>query len=218
MGDAAPDLVREPDLARFDRVERVVHWVTATLFVAVDAAPARRSTSAPQPRWSAAASSCARCTCSPASRSRSRCSSRSSELGSRAAPRPRPHQPLDPGRPRWLRRRPRYARLGKFNPGQKLNATFLGAGDLVMLGTGTIMKWFDPFPIDWRTGATFVHDWVALGIWIAVDRPRRVRVARSGRARARCVAARSAPAGRARSAPAGTRRPPGSLRSGEAPR
>jgi formate dehydrogenase subunit gamma len=30
------------------------------------------------------------------------------------------------------------------------------------------MKWFEPFPLDWRTGATFVHDWFALGIWIAV--------------------------------------------------
>ena len=30
------------------------------------------------------------------------------------------------------------------------------------------MKWFEPFPLDWRTGATFVHDWFALGIWVAV--------------------------------------------------
>ena len=30
------------------------------------------------------------------------------------------------------------------------------------------MKWFDLFPLDWRTGATFVHDWFALGIWVAV--------------------------------------------------
>jgi formate dehydrogenase subunit gamma len=37
-----------------------------------------------------------------------------------------------------------------------------------MLGTGIIMKWFEPFPLSWRTGATFVHDWVALGVWIAV--------------------------------------------------
>ena len=60
------------------------------------------------------------------------------------------------------------ARLGKFNAGQKLNATFLGAAIFIMLGTGSIMKWFDPFPISWRTGATFVHDWVALGVWLAV--------------------------------------------------
>jgi formate dehydrogenase subunit gamma len=30
------------------------------------------------------------------------------------------------------------------------------------------MRWFEPFPDAWRTGATFVHDWFALGIWIAV--------------------------------------------------
>ena len=30
------------------------------------------------------------------------------------------------------------------------------------------MKWFEPFPLDVRTGATFVHDWFAFFIWIAV--------------------------------------------------
>jgi formate dehydrogenase subunit gamma len=69
----------------------------------------------------------------------------------------------------WLRRRTRdTARLGKFNPGQKLNATFLGASIVLMLGSGSIMKWFSAFPLSWRTGATFVHDWFALGIWVAV--------------------------------------------------
>jgi len=69
----------------------------------------------------------------------------------------------------WLRRRTRdTARLGKFNPGQKLNATFLGASIVLMLGSGSIMKWFGAFPLSWRTGATFVHDWVALGVWLAV--------------------------------------------------
>jgi formate dehydrogenase subunit gamma len=37
-----------------------------------------------------------------------------------------------------------------------------------MLATGAIMHWFEPFPLDWRTGATFVHDWFALGIWAVV--------------------------------------------------
>ena len=70
---------------------------------------------------------------------------------------------------RWLRRATRPdARLGKFNPGQKLNAAFLGSAIVVMLGTGIILKWFSLFALDTRTGATFVHDWVALGIWIAV--------------------------------------------------
>jgi formate dehydrogenase subunit gamma len=74
-----------------------------------------------------------------------------------------------PGELHWFRRRIRpRIRLGKFNPGQKLNAAFIAAAGVIMLATGSIMKWFDPFPIDWRTGATFVHDWFAIGIWIVV--------------------------------------------------
>jgi formate dehydrogenase subunit gamma len=70
---------------------------------------------------------------------------------------------------RWFRRTRRSTiRLGKFNPGQKLNAAFIGGAGAVMLATGSIMHWFDAFPIDWRTGATFMHDWFAFGIWIAV--------------------------------------------------
>jgi len=71
---------------------------------------------------------------------------------------------------RWLRSRGAdpTVQLGKFNPGQKLNAAFIAGSAVVMLGTGSIMKWFSLFPLDWRTGATFVHDWIALGIWIAV--------------------------------------------------
>jgi formate dehydrogenase subunit gamma len=82
---------------------------------------------------------------------------------------------------RWLRSRGRDStvRLGKFNPGQKLNATFIGAVIVVMLATGSIMHWFSHFPNDWRTGATFVHDWFAIGlffvvvghIWLAVVDP-----------------------------------------------
>ena len=59
-------------------------------------------------------------------------------------------------------------RLGKFNPGQKLNAAFLGSAIVVMLGTGIVLKWFSLFSLTTRTGATFVHDWVALGIWVSV--------------------------------------------------
>jgi len=70
---------------------------------------------------------------------------------------------------RWLRRKRRAtARLGKFNPGQKINAVFLGGAAVVMFGTGVMLHWFSLVPLDWRTGATFVHDWFALGIWIAV--------------------------------------------------
>lgn len=54
------------------------------------------------------------------------------------------------------------ARVGKFNAGQKLNAIFVAGCIPLMLATGGIMRWFDPFPLAWRTGATFVHDWIAL--------------------------------------------------------
>ena len=65
----------------------------------------------------------------------------------------------------WWRASTRaQARLGKFNPGQKLNASFIGAAMVVMLATGSIMHWFSHFSDDWRTGATFVHDWFALGV------------------------------------------------------
>ena len=71
---------------------------------------------------------------------------------------------------RWFRTmgRDKKVRLGKFNSGQKLNAAFVVAAALVMVGTGSIMKWFEPFPIDVRTGATFVHDWFAFFVWAAV--------------------------------------------------
>jgi len=71
---------------------------------------------------------------------------------------------------RWLRSlgRDGFARLGKFNPGQKLNAAFTGGAVLVMLATGSIMRWYGPFPLRWRTGATFVHDWVAAFLAVAI--------------------------------------------------
>jgi formate dehydrogenase subunit gamma len=59
-------------------------------------------------------------------------------------------------------------RVGKFNAGQKLNAAFIGGGGLVMLGTGLIMRWYHPWPLSWRTGATFVHDWLALAIGVVI--------------------------------------------------
>ncbi len=52
--------------------------------------------------------------------------------------------------------------LGKFNPGQKLNAAFVAGGGLVMLGTGSLLRWYEPFPLSWRAGATFVHNWLAV--------------------------------------------------------
>ena len=71
---------------------------------------------------------------------------------------------------RWLRSGDRRLVLqgrglfpvGKFNAGQKLNAAFTAGAILVMLGTGAIMTFPDPWGDRWRTGATFVHDWLFL--------------------------------------------------------
>ena len=56
----------------------------------------------------------------------------------------------------------------KFNPGQKLNAIFVGGSIAVMLGTGVILEWFGPFPVSWRTGATFVHEVLAYAVFVVV--------------------------------------------------
>ncbi|WP_405592073.1 cytochrome b/b6 domain-containing protein [Streptomyces sp. NBC_01190] len=74
---------------------------------------------------------------------------------------------------RWLRvslrrRRREPSLAGKFNAGQKLYAAFTVGAILVMAGTGLIM-WFPRMtPLFWRTGATFVHDWLFLLIVVAI--------------------------------------------------
>jgi formate dehydrogenase subunit gamma len=158
-----------PELARFDRVERAAHWSTASLFgvlmftgAALYAGPISTLVGQrevvrtihvgaglllPLPlliglagRWGRALRGDLR------------------RLGR-----------FDDEDRRWLRRDTRDdARLAKFNPGQKLNAAFLGSAIVVMLGTGIVLKWFSLFSLTTRTGATFVHDWVAFGIWISV--------------------------------------------------
>jgi formate dehydrogenase subunit gamma len=85
----------------------------------------------------------------------------------------------------WLRSRGRdpSVRLGKFNPGQKLNTAFVGAALVTMLATGSVLRFFGPFPLAWRTGATFIHDWTALAlglaitghVWLAVSDPDALR-------------------------------------------
>ena len=71
---------------------------------------------------------------------------------------------------RWLRSRGAdpTVRLGKFNPGQKLNTAFVGAALVTMLATGLVLRFFNPFPLAWRTGATFIHDWTALALGLAI--------------------------------------------------
>jgi len=56
----------------------------------------------------------------------------------------------------------------KFNPGQKLNVTFVGASVLVMLITGAMLQWFRFFSVSLRSGATFVHDVFAYVIFFVV--------------------------------------------------
>jgi formate dehydrogenase subunit gamma len=70
----------------------------------------------------------------------------------------------------WLRSPARRSLpVDRFNAGQKLNAAFTVGAVIVLLGTGVVMGsllW--SWPDDLRTGATFVHDWVALGLTVAV--------------------------------------------------
>lgn len=71
----------------------------------------------------------------------------------------------------WLRSRNRRdgtIEVGKFNAGQKLNAS-LSAGSIgVLLISGTVMYATGLTPLPWRSGATFVHDWFALAVGLLV--------------------------------------------------
>ncbi len=71
----------------------------------------------------------------------------------------------------WLRssdRRTGRIPVGKFNAGQKLNAAFTLGAVGVMLMTGVVMHWTAWWPLAWRTGATFVHDWLAFALAVVV--------------------------------------------------
>lgn len=72
---------------------------------------------------------------------------------------------------RWLRSRSRRDGsfgVGKFNAGQKLNANLVAGSVVVLLGSGTLMFFTGLVRLSWRTGATFVHDWFALGLGLLV--------------------------------------------------
>ena len=78
---------------------------------------------------------------------------------------------------------------GKFNAGQKLNAAFVLGVMAVMLMTGSIMRWVYLWPLSWRDGATFIHDLfayflvaVVVGhIFMAVTHPQALRSIFTGR-------------------------------------
>jgi formate dehydrogenase subunit gamma len=67
-----------------------------------------------------------------------------------------------------LRRHGESRKAGKFNAGQKVYAAWTAGAVLVMLGTGLLMWFTDLTPLVWRTSATFVHDWLALALGVAV--------------------------------------------------
>lgn len=72
---------------------------------------------------------------------------------------------------RWLRsptRRDGSIRVGKFNAGQKLNASLTAGAILVLLGSGLVMYFPGLARLSWRAGATFVHDWFALAVGVLV--------------------------------------------------
>jgi formate dehydrogenase subunit gamma len=160
----------EPALSRFDGTERVVHWVNAVLVGVLVATGAvlylgelsalvgRRELLRDVHVASGLALPFPLLLALPGRRGRRL----RADLGALNR--------FGPDDGRWLcsRGRDRSVRLGKFNPGQKLNAAFVAGAGTVLFGTGLIMRFFGPFPLDWRTGATFVHDWTALGLGLAV--------------------------------------------------
>jgi formate dehydrogenase subunit gamma len=71
----------------------------------------------------------------------------------------------------WLRsktRRDGTIEVGKFNAGQKLNASLSTGSIAVLLLSGSVMYLTNLTPLAWRSGATFVHDWFALAVGLLV--------------------------------------------------
>lgn len=165
-----PDRADGGRLLRFDGVERALHWTNATLFLVLmataavlyvgplSAAVGRRELIRQIHVWCGIALPVPLLV-AVAGRWGARLRA---DLG-------RFNRWIDDDR-KWLKSfgRDPFVKLDKFNPGQKLNAAFTGGAIVVMLLTGSIMKWFERFPVDWRTGATFVHDWMAVAIFVVV--------------------------------------------------
>jgi formate dehydrogenase subunit gamma len=157
-------------LLRFDRVERAAHWATAALFgilmatalplyfVQVESLVGRRALVADIHTWSGVALPVPLII------------SLAGPWGARMRRDVRRFNLWTADEVRWLRSwgRDRMAKPDKFNPGQKLNALFIAGAIVVMFATGFVLKWFGFFPLSWRTGATFVHDVLALGVFIVV--------------------------------------------------
>jgi formate dehydrogenase subunit gamma len=163
-------LIGQRRILRFDRVERVAHWANAVLFgilmvtalplyfVQVDQFVGRRVLVENIHTWSGVALPIPLII------------SLAGPWGKRLRDDVRRFSLWSASEVRWLFSlgRQRIPDPDKFNPGQKLNALFVSGAIVVMLGTGSILKWYRFFPLDWRTGATFVHDVLALAIFIVV--------------------------------------------------
>lgn len=150
----------EVEVTRFDKIERAVHWVTAVLFLilivtalplyfpSVEAIVGRRLLVANIHTWAGIAL--------PVPLILALSGSWGKGLRSDI----KRFNMWTSDEMRWLKSiaQDPMVELGKFNPGQKLNALFVGSVIVVMFITGLILKWLRFFPLDWRTGATFVHD------------------------------------------------------------
>lgn len=155
---------------RFDRVERAAHWANAVLFailmatalplyfVQVENLVGRRGLIAEIHLWSGVALPIPLLISS------------AGPWGARLRHDVRRINIWTTAELRWLWSlgRKTLPEADKFNPGQKLNALFTAGAIVVMLGTGSILKWFRFFPVSWRTGATFVHDVVAAALFLLV--------------------------------------------------
>ena len=159
-------------ILRFDLTQRCAHWANALLFgiLMATALPLLLRIAGRHHRQAA-----------PHRRDppvgRNRASGADRDLAHRALGRPDAAgcpalQSLDQGRDPLAEDAGRQLDgVEKFNPGQKLNAIFVGGTIVVMLATGSVMQWFGHFPVSWRTGATFVHDVFAFVVFVVVVRP-----------------------------------------------
>jgi len=70
----------------------------------------------------------------------------------------------------WFHRKERRSALpaGKFNGGQKAEASLFGGSMVVMLVTGVLMRFAPSSWITWQQGATLVHDVGFLAVAVAV--------------------------------------------------
>ncbi|MGA8370127.1 MAG: cytochrome b/b6 domain-containing protein [Acidimicrobiales bacterium] len=157
-------------ILRFDRVERAAHWATALLFgilmvtalplyfVQVESFVGRRALVADIHTWAGVALPVPLIV------------SLLGPWGTRLRRDIRRCNLWTAAEIRWLWSfgRQRIARPDKFNPGQKLNVLFVAGAIVVMLATGFVLRWYRFFPLSWRTGATFVHDVLALGVFLVV--------------------------------------------------